>query len=347
MLELSSDHRVRDERWLRGRLTHLHSLAGESLRPQLQQSLNEAIAAQQPTLKPHFASVLGIDLAPQLHLDLALSNGIDRSKAERILWTLSESRDPALRGPAVAKLVRNELSQKRMTFIGHLLIELQHGLASVECEPGVTGSALLEQLHQDALSGPLLKKHDLPVTAPSFTAKSATASVQQRNMFPALGAKRGPFADWLFTAEFTPTRNVQCTDASGRNRHTLTLDTLGELPMQLRYVQTDPHLVLLAFRDRFAVISPMDGGGNQARFQFAFTSAEESFLRGQQRHAEPKPGVRDVIYPNSDGSYLGNVGPLTYDTLCYISGQELFAVQPQTRDSKLQWKRSGVTPGSA
>lgn len=354
LIELSLDHRVRDDRWLRGRLTHLQSLASEALRQQMQLSLDEVIVAQTPAAKPHFASVLGIDLAPQLHLELALSNGLDRFKTERILWTLSESRAPTLRGPAVAQLIRHELKQKRTTFIGQLVSELQHSLARVECEPGVTGVALLELLRQDALSGPLLQSLERPLASPTFTAKNAGTSVMTREQFPVLGARRGPYTDWLFSAEYNPTRTAQCADSSGRVRHTLNLDSLGEIMRanQLRYVQTDAQLVLLAFRDRFAVISPMDAGGNQfqTRFKAAFSSnangnAQDPFNRAQTPPAG-KPAVRDSIYPNTDGTYLGNVGPLTYDTLCYLSGTDLLAVQPQTLDSKVQWRRSGVTPGS-
>lgn len=354
LMELSFDHRVRDDRWLRGRLAHLQSLASVDLRQQMQLSLNQVIAAQAPSVKPHYASVLGIDLAPQLHLELALKNGLDRFKTERILWTLSESRDLSLRGPAVAQLIRHELTQKRTTFIGHLVSELQLGLASVECEPGVTGSALLESLRRDALFSPLLQTLDRPATAPTLTAKNAGTSVMQRELFPVLGQRRGPYADWLFSAEYNPTRTAQCADGSGRVRHTLNLDSLGEVmqPNQLRYVQTDAQLVLLAFRDRFAVISPMDAGGNQFQTRFKATFAPNAngdtpnaFIRGQGKPVG-KPAVRDTIYPNSDGTYLGNVGPLTYDTLCYLSGSDLVAVQPQTLDSHVQWRRSGVTPGS-
>ena len=349
LMEMSFDHRVRDDRWLRGRLTHLYSLSSGAIRQQMQQSLKDAIAAQEATLKPHFAGVLGIDLAPQLHLELALANGLDQFKTERVLWTLSESRDLALRGPAVGRLIRNELALKGVPvpYIGPLLTELQHGLANVECEPGVTGTALLELLRQDAVAGPQLKKLDLPVTVPTFTARFAGASVQQRQVFPVLGDRRGPFDDWLFTAEFAPTRNVHGSDASGTVRHIFNIDAMGQLPMQqLRYVQTDPQLVLLAFRDRFAVVSPMDSGGDPFKTRFFHAPAVDGFNRMQVRPADVKPGVRDAVYPTADGSYLYNVGPLTYDTLCYLSGNELFAVQPQTKDSKLQWKRSGVTPGS-
>ena len=173
-------------------------------------------------------------------------------------------------------------------------------------------------------------------------------------LFPVLGSRRGPYSDWLFGAEYNPTRIAQCADGSGRVRHTLNLDSLGEIVAQnqLRYVQTDAQLVLLAFRDRFAVISPMDAGGNQFQTRFKATFSQNVngytpnvFNRGQ---AQPsgKPAVRDTIYPQVDGTYLGNVGPLAYDTLCYLSGSDLFAVQPQTLDSKVQWRRSGVTPGS-
>ena len=176
LIEMSFDHRVRDDRWLRGRLSHLQSLANEALRQQMQLSLNEVLAAQEPAVKPHFASVLGIDLSPQLHLELALSNGLDRFKTERILWTLSESRDLTLRGPAVAQLIRHELTQKRTTFIGHLVTELQHRLAQVECEPGITGVALLELLRKEALFSPLLATLERPATPPTFAAKAAGLS---------------------------------------------------------------------------------------------------------------------------------------------------------------------------
>lgn len=354
LIEMSFDHRVRDDRWLRGRLTHLQSLASEALRHQMRLSLNEVIAAQEPAVKPHYASVLGIDLAPQLHLELARSNGLDRFKTDRILWTLSESSDLTQRGPAVAQLMRQELTQKRTTFIGHLVNELQHDLANIECEPGVTGVALLERLRQETLFSPLLAVLERPVTAPTFAAKNAGTSVTQRDLFPVLGSRRGPYSDWLFSVEYNPTRTAQCADGSGRVRHTLNLDSLGEIMQanQLRYVQTDAQLVLLAFRDRFAVISPMDTGGNQFQTRFKATFSQNTngnnlnaFNRGQ---AQPggKPAVRDTIYSNVDGTYLGNVGPLTYDTLCYLSGSDLYAVQPQTLDSKIQWKRSGVSPGS-
>ncbi len=352
LMDLSPDHRVRDDRWLRGRLTHLHSLADEALRQQMQQSLKEVIAAQEATLKPHFASVLGIDLAPQLHLELALTQGFDQFKSERVLWTLSESRDPTLRGPAVGRLIRNELAMKGIPvpFIGPLVTELRYGLANVECEPGVTGTALLELLRQDATTGPQLAQLEPPATAPTFASRVAGASIQQRQVFPVLGDRRGPFSDWLFTAEFNPTRNVQCSDASGTVRHTFNVDALGQVPtQQLRYVQTDPQLVLLAFRDRFAVVSPMDSGGDQFRMRCSFAPAVDGvngFNPMKSRPADSKQGVRDVVYPTPDGSYLYNVGPLGYDTLCYLTGDELIAVQPQTKDSKIQWKRTGVTKGS-
>ena len=52
------------------------------------------------------------------------------------------------------------------------------------------------------------------------------------------------------------------------------------------------------------------------------------------------------MYPTADNSYLGNVGPLTYDTLCYLSGEELCAVSPHVKERKVLWRRNGVPAGS-
>ena len=348
MIEVAFDHQVREDRWLRARLTHMAALANSAQLQQMQTAIREAFAAQDAAIKPHFANVIGIDLAPQLHLELALSNRLDQFMAPRVLWTLSESVNPQLRGPAVARLIRNELSQQRTTFVKPLLAELEFGLASVECEPGVTGQQLLERFRKDQQFGPLLEQLAQPLVMPQFATNSAGGSLQQREIFPMLGARRGPFADWLFAIESNLGQTVLFCDGSGKTRHPLNLDILGEGSQSpIRYVQTDPQLVLLAFRDRFAVISPMDIRGNQfeTRFQGALTDLPNSRDR-LQRAPDIKPGVRDVIYPTADNSYLGNVGPLTYDTLCYLSGEDLFAVSPHVKERKVLWRRSGVSAGS-
>ncbi len=348
LMEISINHRARDDRWLRGRLTQLHALANDSLRQQMRQALTEKYAAvPEPPQKLHFAQVVGFDLAPQLHLELAMANRLDQFMGQRVLWTLSESSDPKLRGPAVARLVQNELAQRRTLYIGHLLGALQHELASVECEPGVTGAALLERLQMNPQNSVLLQKIEQRASLPSVTPRQTglSAILHSRDVFPVLGPKRGPYTDWMMSVEQGPSPQIQITDGSGRNRNTPNHGDPGEMRQNsLRYAQTDPQLVLLAFRDRFMVTSPMDSG-NQARLIGVFADPSQANDRAIM-NLRMTPGLRNPASPPA----LGSVGPLTFDTLCYQTGEELLAVMPYsmtaTKTPKIQWRRSGTPAGS-
>ena len=342
------DHQVRSDRWLRGRLTRVYSLANEAQQQQMQVAINEVAAAQEPSQKVLFARVLGIDLAPQLHLDLALSNKLESFLAQRVFWTLSESKTPQWRGPAVARLIRNQLSQQRTMSIQPLVADLQHALANVECEPGLTGLQILELYRKDKQFGPLLSQLDQPQAPPTIVVNKSLGTLQQRETLRVLGARRGPFAEGMFTIEYNPSQTIQLSEASGRTRHILNLGALEEPHLRpVRYVQTDPQLVLVAFRNRFAVISPNDAGGNHFPPRFQVGLSDPSNSRDHlQRSPDIKPGVRDAVYPTANHSYLGNVGPLTYDTLCYVAGEELFAVIPYEKERKVVWRRRGVSAGS-
>ena len=352
LLELSANHQVREDRWLRGQLTQLYSVADESLRPQLKAALNEFLTAKEYSTKANFATVLGIDLAPELHLELARTNGADQFLTQRILWTFSESTDPQLRGPAVAKLIRNELSLKRTKFIAPLFSLLQHELASVECEPGITGAdlwkLLREQFRLDRILGPQLDLLEQPLAAPSIALGQPSVTIHERMIYPVLGAKRGPFAEWLIAYDSNPNQLTHFCDPTGRSENPFNHESIPDSFLgPVRYVQTDPQLVLLAYRNAFAVISPMDIGRNQFQVRFHASLSQNQTRMPRQRNAlPPKPGVRDVVYPAPGNTYAGNVGPLTYDTLCYLSDQNLFAVRPAANDGKVQWKRSGVPAGS-
>lgn len=347
LMEIAVNHRVRDDRWLRGRLTQLHSLANDSLRQQMRQALSEKYAAEpEPPQKLRFAHVVGIDLAPQLHLELALANRLDQFMGQRVLWTLSESRDLTLRGPAVARLLQNELSQRRTLFISHLVDELQHELASVECEPGVTGAALLERIQKNSQTSILLQKMEQRASLPSVTPRPAglSAVLHPRDVFPVVGARRGPYTDWMMSVEQGPSPQIQITDGSGRNRNSPHHGEPGEMRQNsLRYAQTDPQLVLLAFRDRFLVTSPMDSG-NHPRLIGIFADPNPANDRAML-NLRLAPGLRNNASPP-----LGNVGPLTFDTLCYQSGEDLLAVLPYSmtaaKSPRIQWRRSGTPVGS-
>ncbi len=353
LTETSPNLQIRTDRWLRGRLTHLRTLADEPSRTQMDAALQEVIAAQEPHVKPQLASVLGIDLAPQLHLDLALANRLDYFLGQRVLWTLSESNDPRWRGPAVTRLFRSEVSQKRLTYLPPLISLLQHELAAVECVPGFKGLDLLEEYRrmysEDKAVAPLFAPSS--VELPEFVAGSAGIRVHDRTLYPVLGARRGPYSDWLFALEMNPTRLTQCCDGTGRMQHPFNHESLGDGNAgPVRYVQTDPQLVLLAFRSSFAVIHPLEAGKNQFQMKFQADLKPNSNMGFRNRNPlmPTKPGVRDRLYPAGDGSgpYIGNLGPLTFDTLCFQSEGNLFAVRPYGNDGKTQWKRTGVASGS-
>ena len=353
LIEYSTDLRVREDRWLRGRLGHLYSLGDESLRQQMRDAIRELSASLDVRAKSLWAEVLGIDLAPELHLELALANGVDAFQAQRVLWTLSESSDPRLAGPAVAKLLRNELSMKRTKFIKPLLSQLQHDLVNVECEPGLTGVDLLKQLqqrfHEDSAIGPFLSQWEHIPDIQSFETGNAAVTIRERMIYPVLGGLRGPYAESSFSFDSTPSPSTYISDASGKSEILFNHDAIGDgTSGMIRYVQTDPQLALLVFRNSLAVIGPMDSNRNRQQVRFHAPLTQTPNFGNRQRAApQPKPGgVRDIVYPATGNTYLGNVGPLTYDTLCYMSEDNLYAVRPTATDGKIQWQRTAVPPGS-
>lgn len=350
MVELSSGHLVREDRWLRGRLTDLYDSSSESQRESMRQMWSNLASQLSESNRPQLAAILGIELAPELYLELAQSNRLDSFMTQRVYWNLSESRDPALNGVAIHSLIKHELSLQRSTFIGPLLNRLRHELAGSQIEAGVNGTKLLEQLVDDKDFQKIVATLSATDSTPQVNVNMSGGVLQQRDVIPVLGTRRGPYADWQFTLEKNPGQSAHCCDASGRTRHTLNLDVLGERNLRpVRYVQTDSQLVMLVFRDRFVVISPMDQGGNQNQFHtraMATLTPQPLPLERQQREFESKPGVRDALYPNGNDSYFGNVGPLAFDTLCYQSGDEIFAISPHLKDRKVLWRKSGVPPGS-
>ncbi len=344
----ASDHQIRSDRWLRGRLTRIYSLASEVQQEAMQaaiQNTAESLAAPQQQM---FARVLGIDLAPELYLQLALNNQPDPFIAQRVLWTLSESPHLQWRGPAVARLIRNLLAQSRMSGLQPLLSQLQRELAKVECEPGVTGEQVFDRLQKDKKSGAMLAQLTPSSESPMISVNTILDSMQPREPILTLGARRGPFASGIFTIEFNPTQAIQWSDSNGRSRPIINLATLANPNVRpIRYIQTDPQLALFVYRDHFALMSPSEASGNQYSPRLQGSLTEPSLMRERMiRKPEVKPGVRDTIYPDTNNVYQGNVGPLTFDTLCYLSGGNLIAIHPAEKEGKPVWKRTAVPSGS-
>ena len=346
---VASDHQIRNDRWLRGRLTRLYSLANEAQQKEMLAAIQAAVTPLDNPQKQLAARVLGIDLAPELHLQLALINQFDQFLAQRVLWTLSESPQLQLRGPAVARLIRNQLALNQFSTVRPLLSLLQRELAEVECEPGTTGKALLKRLEDDKKTGPLLAFLGKNAESPTIVPNKIPGQMPQREVIRMLGSRRGPFENGIFTMESNPHLAIQMTASQGRTRQILNLANLPNPNVRpIRYIQTDPQLVLFAYRDQFAVVCPYEASGSQfmPRLQGTLSDIGSARDRIAVRAPEVKPGVRDMIYPNASSSYQGNVGPLTFDTLCYLSGDELTAIVPYEKEIKVAWKRSSVTPGS-
>ena len=343
---VSFDHQVRNDRWLRGRLTRLYELSNEAQKQEMLAVIQTALKPLDYSQKLVFARVLGIDLAPELHLQLALVNQFDQFLSQRVLWALSESSQLQLRGPAVARLLRNQLTLNQLSIARPLLLQLEQGLSDVECEQGVTGKELVKRLEGDKRLGPLLSVLRKRSESPTIVFHKTSGLMPQREVIRMLGSRRGTFANGLFTIESSPQLAVQLTNGQGRTRQILNLANLPNSNVRpIRYTQADSQLVLFAYRDQFVVINPFEASGTQymPRLQGSLSSTRDPF---SLKAPEARPGVRDLIYPNGNNSYQGNVGPLTFDTLCYLSGDELTAIASYEKDSKVLWKRSSVTPGS-
>ena len=340
------DHQVRNDRWLRGRLTRLFELANEAQKQEMLAVIQAALKPLDNSQKHLFARVLGIEMAPELHLQLALVNQFDQFLSQRVLWTMSESPHLQFRGPAVARLLRNQLTLNQLASAGPLLTQLEQGLSDVECEPGVTGKELVKRLEEDKRLGPLLSVLRKKTASPTIAPNKTPGLMPQREVIRTLGARRGTFAGGIFTMESSPQLAIQLTNSQGRTRQVLNPAILPNPNVRpIRYMQTDSQLVLFAYRDQFAVINPFEASGSQymPRLQGVLSDSRDRF---SLTAPESKQGVRDLIYPNGNNSYQGNIGPLTFDTLCYLSGDELTAIIPYEKESKVVWKRSSVTPGS-
>ncbi|MFO1005184.1 MAG: PQQ-binding-like beta-propeller repeat protein [Planctomycetaceae bacterium] len=343
---VSFDHQVRNDRWLRGRLTRLYELANEAQKQEMLAAIQEALKPLDNSQKQLFARVFGLDLTPELHLQLALVNQFDQFLSQRVLWAMSESPQLQLRGPAVARLLRNQLTLNQLASAGPLLTQLERDLAEVECEQGVTGKELVKRLEEDKRLGPLLSALRKKSESPSVVLSKTPGLMPQREVIRTLGTRRGTFANGIFTMETSPQLAIQLTNSQGRTRQILNLANIPNSNVRpIRYVQTDSQLVLFAYRDQFAVINPFEASGSQymPRLHGYLSDTRDRF---SLTTPDIKQGVRDLIYPNGNSSYQGNVGPLTFDTLCYLSGDELTAVIPYEREFKTVWKRSAVTPGS-
>jgi outer membrane protein assembly factor BamB len=356
-IEISPDLHVREDRWLRGRLTHLIQLADPQLRGRMQDLTRAAWTGLDGSARKQFASVVGLELAPELYLDLALSGELEDFQgkgdflSKRVLWTLSESTDLKLRGPAVARLVRDDLKRDlaQKSLVSTLIPQFDHELADVLCEPGLTGTAFLKSLRDDAKLGASLAAIAVPGVPHVESVRDPVNSTVmiQRDLLPVLGPRKGVFDEWLFSMERSSSGTVWFSDPMGRDRFSIVPQSIGVTnDHTVRYVQTDAQLALLVFRDSFSVVYPLEPG-NQSRYMGqlnAFPGFNERF----GRDPDPKPGVRDKIYTTRGGTMLGNVGPLLFDTLVYQvhDGRDvgdLVAVVPTTR--KEVWRRTGLQIG--
>lgn len=353
-VEVTPDLRVREDRWLRGRLTHLYLMASPETQGQMQVMIHEAQARLPVAMRKQFASVIGLDLAPQLHLTLALEGALDDFLSKRVLWSLSESNDLSLRGPAIARLIREDLVKNpgQKSLVATLVPQLDHELADVMCEPGLTGQAFLNAIRADAKLGKSLEaiaSRGLPEVTPIQDLAASTVLVR-RDLIPVLGPRWGVFDEWSFAMERNSAGTVWCSDPAGRDRFSIVAQQaeFGN-DHHVRYVQTDAQLALLVFRDTFSVINPHEPGNQTKLTGYLNTAAVPGFNMRVGNRLDSKPAVRDKLYPVPGGNYLGNVGPLLSDTLVYQThdGQnvgDLVATIPYLRKQDV-WRRSGLPIG--
>lgn len=356
-IEVTPELHVREDRWLRGRLTHLYRLADPEPQARMRAMIAEAHNGRTVVERRQLAHVLGIELAPQLHLDLALERVFDDSQGKdflgkRVLWTLTESDDLTLRGPAIARLIRDDLAANLglKSLVPTLIPQLEQELANVVCEPGLTGAEFLKSLREDTKLGQslaALAPRGVPDVEPVFDV-AASGVLIQRDLIPILGPRRGVFGEWAFSMESSSTGTIWCSDPHGRDRFSCVPQSIGIANDRLvRYIQTDAQLALIVFRDQFAVVNP-----HETTTQPKCTGVLNNFPNFNQRFGtpnEPKPGVRDKLYRTMNNTFSGNVGPLLYDTLIYQTQEgretgDIVATVPFMRKQDL-WRRSGLPVG--
>ncbi len=349
---LSDEHTVRLDRWVQGRLQQLYERTAPADRPRLDEPtvavVESVVASGEMDLLFHAASSFNWHPAGQRALQV-LTDRIDPQqnplRAEALWLKRRREGTPEQRAEAASRLVRLYGDHGRGELADSLLRELSGQYADVSVSEDATGSEIAAALREEpSVQAALADVIDWPTASVQVSKRQAATRQQHTIPLPLIGP-----VDPLFTATSfqTDSREVTAFDGFGRPEWTDRSPSRSGFGLpQSAYVERRGHRAVLFFGDRFRLID-MLGDQQKPRTivegELIEWNRQDRLGRATRLQIGP-PGLRGRWRSiNGTDDYLGNLGPLTDDLLCYQVGATVFAVDPFNGDEL--WHVDGLPRG--
>ncbi len=347
---LSDGRRVRSDRWLTAWLARVHG---------------QAMDLQQEELNSRLVELIATCESPRMLRDLSLilpSSDFDR----RIIEQMSEfdpQEDPLLRERVLLDAIRNgeeSSDQSLVTSASIQLLELYRqtqnadgvtwmvetltALAESGDQPDSSAAEALARLRSDPDGAALIQNNDWPEGRLTIDEGSGTGSTNVLVPLPILGSTAGPLDGWTFLLE-PNLRNVYAKDARGALRWSVPSSLVGGNASQAaRYVEVHGSHVLCVFGDRLLLIDAFaqpEGrviGSEQLILDSQGANGRATVNRSSTAFRFRGPQAIDPF-----NQFVGNVGPMTAQTLCFQLGPDLIGLDPDT--GRRVWQQGELPPG--
>ncbi|MCO6459252.1 MAG: PQQ-binding-like beta-propeller repeat protein [Pirellulaceae bacterium] len=341
---VAAGHRVRNDRWLRTRLTELF-LAADAGQYPLLESRVRAIQAELPAAR--FLQFFGrLPLASSVRLELADREVSERNwlPAEQLLREVALSGPDELRPRALAKLADVLRQADRPQEALRVYARLQSQWPDAECLPGVTGRGVLNQLSEDdpvrklAAGGNQWPRGNVEVKTSGGSAR-LTANV------PVTTLAADGLSPRIQVALQPQGQALSASDAWGDSPWQITLGKPGNnvaaMPNMYSLAQGDlrGHLLVAWLGNRVVGVNLLAGKEGLLWSQDAFTR-QPSQPRIMQIAAVRMLAQRGgPVSPGSEARPL----VVTSDAVCFVQDNLLVAVDPL--DGTLLWSREGFSDG--
>ncbi len=281
------------------------------------------------------------------------------------LSRLAQASDDATAAPAVGRLARWCLTQKRFNDVGFWSLELEGRFGAIPCEPGLTGQQLAAELRSDPDYVESRKQLVIPWPEGEIDKEHTTPHQQGGRMKRVQIVDPIPpqYAGWSFE---TDPQGIMLIARDEYARHQWTLNRANPAPAnQAFFSESQPalhrihlcgHLIGWSTGSEFLIaadleqdrMSPrvlwhetlMPPGGNINWNMNRIVAMQRAQMRGRRR------GMiwnQPFLYNIPPGA--GALVALTDSAVIYHNGRKLFAADPLT--GKLLWSRKDVTPSLA
>ncbi len=353
---------VRRDRWVQARLAELRVAADEQARQQIDRAIEArlaaALAAAETDALARFVRHFGFHPAAD---EARVALAARRADAGRLLEAeiLLEQVDLAADGPAAraatARLALLLHAAGRAEEAARFCKRLAGPLANLECLPGRTGRAILDELAPNDRLRAVLAGRD---PYPRGKVERQDGPGQQGSAFPLFPVEvRGERSSFLAHSTVYLEHNqhvLVARDSQGRERWRLGLRDRSDmifLGNQLTQLQGAGHLLLVSLGVELVAIDALGVPGDpRPRVVWRHDLADANTLATarqfgfQQRMLNVAGRLPRMIITDNLGRPLGSAGAATPHYVCYQRARQVIAVDPLSGETL--WQRSDLPAGS-